>query len=391
MSDGPIEALRRAERELTEIPLSREADRRIRARIRSGGPRTSRSAWVVVSGLAFAAGALVALVMSRAPADPAPSSEGAVAGLAVGRAPCVATREGEAVVLDGACRAELSTPSMIVDAQGLAVIQRVEGGVRLLRGEALIRVPAVAAGAAPVRVEVSGGVIEVLGTRFTVRETGQGGSVVLHEGRIRLIAGDVPRALAPGQRASWGRGVEGLEPAAHEAASAPAPSASPSSRAAPSSRVVAAPRATAAASGPPPVSPITAPTAEPPGAAPSPAAPSPAAGAPGEARMVALRGLDAQTAEALDRLRAAGRHREAVALIEHRLLDAWEPRSAEVLLFEQASLLEHQLADRPAACRAYGRHRAEFALGRHAAEVGRALARLGCQETAAPDARGNGR
>ncbi|MEK7705423.1 MAG: FecR domain-containing protein [Myxococcota bacterium] len=95
---------------------------------------------------------------------------------------------------------ELATD--IVAAPGTQ-LRRETAGIRLARGRATFAVgkrdPA-----APLRVLVSHGVIEVVGTRFTVTQQRNAGDVALASGNIRFVASDGRVVhLTPGQSLSW--------------------------------------------------------------------------------------------------------------------------------------------------------------------------------------------
>jgi hypothetical protein len=106
-------------------------------------------------------------------------------------------------------------------------------GLHLRRAGDAVRVVAGTAGFAvrhrhdtPLRVLVSHGSIEVVGTRFEVRQEAAGGSVELASGAIRFVGEDGRvTTLAPGDRLAWP--LPPVEPPAGPTAPAPANSAPP--------------------------------------------------------------------------------------------------------------------------------------------------------------------
>ena len=111
---------------------------------------------------------------------------------------------------------ELTADATVVDtARGVTIhsltrstVRREARGTRLLEGKASFDVTKRTEGV--VRVLVSGGSIEVHGTRFTVFDDGRGaGSVELHEGVIEFIdEGGATQRLAPGDVLRWPREAE---------------------------------------------------------------------------------------------------------------------------------------------------------------------------------------
>ncbi|MCY0989299.1 FecR family protein [Nannocystis sp. ILAH1] len=160
--------------------------------------------------------------------------------------------------------------------------------------------------------------IEVVGTRFIVRQRDGAGRVSLLEGRLRVRGADGSVvALAAGEEFAW--------PALPQV---PAP---PPSRRRPAS---AAP-------------------------------PSADAG---------LAELLAEVAE----LRREGRYPAAVARLRAADARAWSSRSRQLVSFEIGTLLERQLGDTAAACAHWREHRERFPGGSRDEIVARSLAKLGC-------------
>ncbi|MEM6997088.1 MAG: FecR domain-containing protein, partial [Myxococcota bacterium] len=168
----------------------------------------------------FAAGAaLVMLVMgwnltrgASEPAAPAPApAVASLAGYTVQGAECRPRQEGDEALLSGECR--LVGPQLAVQTWDDVRLKPGPRRVVLSSGQATFDVQTVQPDEETVRVVVSHGVIEVLGTRFTVDQDEGGGFVDLYEGHIRFHPGDEGSGQAwvdiqPGQRHAWGDRAE---------------------------------------------------------------------------------------------------------------------------------------------------------------------------------------
>ncbi|MFP2923726.1 FecR domain-containing protein [Pyxidicoccus sp. 3LG] len=212
---------------------------------------------------------------------------------------------------------------------GPLVVHREPSGVRLVRGRAEFSVNRRKPGAAPAVVLVSGGAIEVMGTRFTVEEREAGGAVTLHEGAIlfRRLTGEVV-PLRVGQTLEW----PVAEPALREPAPPqPVPTSNP---------VVAPSRPPAAATRAPSVEEVL-------------------------RELEVLRGRH-EFEQAVRHLEAAMRKQPAA--------------TRERLSFELGSLLTYQLKDAQRACAHWDRHERQFRRGRYAEAVQRARGTLSCRE-----------
>jgi transmembrane sensor len=222
---------------------------------------------------------------------------------------------------------------------GPLAFRREAAGLRIVRGTAELEVRRRPRGTAPAVVLVSGGAIEVMGTRFTLTQGQAGGTVTLHEGAIRFRPDRGPEVdLRPRQTLAWPMPPE--------------------------------PPGVSAAAGTPPPPGETAGTPPPPGEAHRAAAPAPGA-----------RRQPAPTMEELlqevDVLRSR-RQYEAAARQLRQALRTQPLASRERLSFELGSLLTYQLRDTRRACAHWTWHRAQYAPGRYQAEVGSAMASLKC-------------
>jgi hypothetical protein len=336
MSKGNFQhALTELDRELANVP----------APSRMPAATNRRIPWKLPALAIAVAIAVVVVVRLRGHDEPA-----RVAGFRVD-APAASYAVTNDTIEVHAPRLELDLPGFgHIAADEGAQIARVDGGIRVVRGHVDVAVIHRPAGAAPALVRVSHGTIAVLGTRFTIEQSAQGGRVVLHEGRIRFDAGNRSVTLEPGGSLAW--------PLEQIATRAPAP-----------------PPAQTSPAPPPPARTKT--------AAPSPIAEEPVMPEPAPEAI----DVDRVLAE-LGNLRARRRFSEAVALLERTLAmraqNGATPLPAathERLGYELGAILTYQLADRARACRHWQVYRAQFPQGRYTDEVAAAVRRLSCEET----------
>lgn len=316
-------ALQQADAALQARGMPRDAKLRLDARLFSPPPQ--RLAMALVGAVSVAVGFV--LVAWLAPRHPT-----AVGGFTV------APGELGHVQVTSEAAVELAEGSAMLDeARGLKVsslsastLRRETRGVRLLSGRATFEVRRVATGGQPVRVLVSGGAIEVRGTRFTVTERGGGGEVQLHEGKIVFLDGDgLAHEVSPGQTFAWPQPtpppeLDELEPL-------------------------------------PPLKPRS--TSK-------------------KSQEIDWREFDRRVhAEAviteLTQLRRSGEWDGAVKLLE-RELSRGAPDTRERLSFELGLIYTWQLKDPAAGCAHWAQHRLEYPAGRFASEVNRSAATLGC-------------
>lgn len=321
-------ALQQADATLQARGMPRDAKLRLDARLFAPPPQ--RLAMALVGAVSVAVGFV--LVAWLAPHQPA-----LVGGFTV--AP---TELGHVQVTSEAAVELAEGSAMIDEARGLKVsslsastLRRETRGVRLLTGRATFEVQHVATGKQPVRVLVSGGAIEVRGTRFTVTERGTGGEVLLHEGKIVFFDGDgQEREVLPGQTFQW------------------------------------PPVAPAAAPPPPPLDEL------------DPLPPLRPRPTTSKTQEIDWREFDRRVhAEAvineLTQLRRTGDWTDAVKLLE-RELSRGAPDTRERLSFELGLIYTWQMKDPAAGCAHWAQHRKEYPAGRFATEVNRSMATLGC-------------
>lgn len=312
------------DRDLGRVDLPAGVDARVRARLERG-PRSPLRALLLV---AAAGTALIILGVSFAPR--APQTLGGFA-----------TRDGsetlEAHVLEDT-RVQIARGSvtLVDEAEGAtlglatgAEVRRRPQGAEVLAGTVQFEVAHRNAG--PYSVSVSGGVIEVVGTRFVVKEQGSSGEVRLEQGVIRFHAKEgTVVTLAPGEHVSW-----------------------------PVAVVVP----------PPPEPQIPAPT-RPAVVAPRPLAPAPAP------QVTSVEEILSNVAS----LRSRGRFEEAATVLTSALKEPLNASTRERLSFELGAILSHQLNDPLRACAHWARHLDEFPQGRYLQAVTTERGELKCAE-----------
>ncbi|MDP1830168.1 MAG: FecR domain-containing protein [Archangium sp.] len=318
-------ALQQADATLQARGMPRDAKLRLDARLFAPPPQ--RLAMTLVAAVSVAVGFVVVAWL-------APRPPPMVGGFTV-----TAAELGHVQVSAEAAVTLAEGSAMLDEARGLKVssldastLRKETRGVRILNGRATFEVQKVTAGRQPVRVLVSGGAIEVRGTRFTVTERGAGGEVLLHEGQIVFLGADgLEHRVQPGETFAW-----------------PLP-------------------------GPPPPPPELDELEPLPPLRPRQTTKS---------QEIDWREFDRRVhAEAviteLTQLRRSGAWTDAVKLLE-RELSRGAPDTRERLSFELGLIYAWQLKDSAAACAHWAQHRQEYPGGRFAAEVERAAATLGC-------------
>lgn len=186
-------------------------------------PRTWRYTrlLVVTTGLSAIAGAVaVALLVSRSPRMCGFTS---VAGSGDWHGSCAAG--GEIAVDRGEATLALEELGVRVAVVSGTRVLRAASGVRVLAGRAVFSVEP-RPRRSPVRVLVSHGVIEVVGTRFAVEQSGDRGSVRLETGSIRFESNDGSTiAMSAGQTLRWPLDGRPSNTTSSSASGAPPPSA----------------------------------------------------------------------------------------------------------------------------------------------------------------------
>jgi transmembrane sensor len=339
--------LRAADAAFASHDLPRDFERRLRQRLAEARPRPWGVAWPRWQlGVALAAGLVVAVgvafVVRMGQVRPARLGEWVVAS-ATPDLRATVDPQGLLAIEGGACTLEDVEWTATLDIANHARLRREPRGIRVMSGTVSVRVAKRPPGAAVVQVLVSHGVIQVVGTRFTIVQGERGGRVTLHEGVIRFVRGD---------RDAGDAGGEVVELRAPQSLTWPPEPAPP-------------PPATAPASGP--LEDAGRGRRETRRAAPPPSTLRP------EQLPEFLEGVAA--------LRSRGQYDEAVRELRRRLPTAQGRATRERLSFELGSILTYQLQDRPSACAHWRWHREAFRPHRYAALVRQAEQRAGCGAT----------
>ena len=340
------EALKHADEALAEQGMSREADRRLRERLGLSGA-THRFSWrpLAVGALAAACAVLVVALIN------APRHEPQMGGFVLREA----SSDFDAVSSPDRTVSIKSGKVTLVDAEqgvslaslGQGSVRKERGGVRVVKGEFETAVVRRAQGEAPCRVFVSHGAIEVLGTRFTVRQRDDGGTVTLHEGKIRFVNQDDGRvvSLAPGESLTW--------PLPPPGAPVEMPQIEPPRPEEPTPPPAVKPLPIPARPVPEPVKPVVEPEA---------------------ARIEDL-------LQRIDEMRGRGQYDAAAAELSKALSAAgWGEATRERLSFELGIIWSRPGSDGERACGHWRTHEKAFPRGRYDREIGQAVKRLGCPE-----------
>jgi len=321
--------LREADEGLRAERLSPEADARLRALALGPAPRR-RWLWLAapVAALALAL-ALGWLWSRRQPPSPRGPVELGGFALLAGEA---SLGGGGVECRSGACALGAEELGVRLDLAREARLAREGGALRLLLGEVTVSVRPRPRGQAPLRVQVSHGVIEVLGTVFVLSQRAEGGSVRLQRGAIRFVAVDGREVrLRPGEELRW--------PLPPPAATLPAATG-------PSRPLATRPAVLRPAASKPPLPP---------------------------AELESL--LDA-----VERLRSQARHEEAARRLREALPRIAERSTRERMSFELGTLLGQHLKQTAAACRHWRGHLKSFGARRYGVEIEAARRALGCPE-----------
>ena len=327
-----VRALRELDNELENERMPASSTSRIaRALSDHGEPRSTFAArWLPAA--TFAAGAAVAIIavaygagrsaeeadsLSKAPPQPM------LGAFVIEGDGCQATASDFATRLQGECR--LLSERITIQTWDHASLAADDRYVRVLEGHVVFDVRKATANQPSVKIAVSHGIIEVVGTRFAIDQSESQGHVDLFEGKVMFYGygGDVT-AVNPGQRHSWGDGV-----------------------ATPVVVVVDDDEIS------PPVA--TKKKAKPAG--------------PSDATAVI---------ERVNELRAQGRYKKAVEVLRRALRRRWDPRTAQVLSYELGELYHRHIGDRRSACAHLRRHRAKYPGGRYKDAVDATLTKLEC-------------
>ena len=327
---------------LNEERLSPEAEARLRGLIDNPKPGRRRLP-LVLAPVAAAALALLIWIVMPGSGERAKQKPTLVGGFELAHGKVRESAPGQVSCGSPRCQLRAAGMGVRLELTRGAVAAHGEQELRLLRGKTTFSVQPVKEGGAPVRVRVSHGVIEVLGTRFTIWQDRGRGRVLLQEGAIQFRAqGGRVIKLSPGQELRWP-----LVPG-------PASTSTSTSTSTSKSKSTSTARSTASSS-------------RKPGRAPAKKAKPP----PPPFDTGAL-------VERVERLRLQGRYGEAARALSLALPRISDRVMRERLSFELGAILSDQLQDRAAACRHWERHLRAHGRARYGAQIAAARARLGC-------------
>jgi hypothetical protein len=335
---------------LTRVPMPAGLEARIVAATTLRAVAPSPVARPLLVGLAFAAGVVLTVLALRGWTPDAESDAGVAAesftppvpepsedqlsradqpapGLSLTSENCEWSRSDELLRFEAGCRLQLAQPAMELEIWAPTRLQPIADGVAVREGEVMFLVEHVEDPERPARVGVSGGTIEVIGTRFVISQARDAGHVDLLEGAIRFrrLDGEV-EAVDPGQRYGWSTAIPEATSDLSDLIEEPAP----------------LPRA--------PVDPVE----------------------PAEPKAELAEGL-AEVA----RLRRAGELDAAIAKLDALAREQSDARTLEVISYERGTLVERSAA-RSSACEVWNEHRRRFPGGRYDLEVERRIGQLQC-------------
>lgn len=319
-----LEGLRKLDEEwqVAELP----ADARARFAARQIRRRRSRRWSVVLAwSTAIASCAIAVAVVLHTPSDDFRVAEGTM----------VWSREADEIrISDGEGTFEIPARRVRITVRGPTRLSRSNGELRVIAGRAALAVEPRRPGEATVRVLVSHGAIDVVGTRFEITQSDASGAVRLDEGSIRFTDDDgTVTLLQPGQTLTW----------------SPSPRTPPKHT--PLERTVVPP-------------------------APEPAAPREKA--PKTAR-VTDQELQARLAE-IDRLRLQQRYASLAKAIAALLPDVHDSSLRESLSYELGDVLTHRQSEPRRACAHWADHLRRYPNGRYTSAIAETRTSLGCSQ-----------
>jgi hypothetical protein len=238
-------------------------------------------------------------------------------GLTIMSESCIWSRADERLQLAAGCAVRLAEPAMDIEIWAPTQLELLDTGIAVREGVALFFVDPVADPQVPARVGVSGGTIEILGTRFVVSQARERGHVDLIEGAIRFRRHDGGLDdVEAGRRYPW--------------------------------------RSPAVETDAPALQPV-----------------------PGNGGDAASADALAEGLAEVARLRRAGEFAAAIAKLDALAHDQDDTRTLEVISYERGTLLERS-ASADAACQFWLEHRRNHPSGRYEREVDGRLAQLDC-------------
>lgn len=326
-------ALERFDQEAKNVPVGPSAARvwaRLSFEEKAFGVRWGRA-------VGWAAAVVLLVVGYWVWQGPEPKAH-SVAGFAVqlSEGATVAEVAGTVVVSRGDC--VLTDEDVVLNVSKDTQVRRNTEGIKLVTGKVTVSARHRRKQERPLRFLVSGGTVEVMGTRFTLIDDGTRGELMLHEGVVRFIShsGDITE-LRAGETIEW-----------------------PPKRAAntrlPEPQVVPEP---------PPSPVVEKPTV----------VPEPERDLDKKAKRV-VKTARSKTPDDLDEvlehvaeLRNRGEHEAAIAELRRASGTVRDPKTRERLSFEIGSVLTHQMKQPERACEHWRKHSQMFRAGRYAQEI----------------------
>ncbi len=345
MPKGNFDAALKAVDGRFEDALSSAADARLRrVLLEAQRPPTRKRTWAIAATVVAACATFLLLWSGGAPRGPLMAGGLAIENLsgdlryAEGKDRTVTIESGTAA---------LSHPSFagFAEVASKASFLREGDDLRLVEGKARF-VIGKRGTKGPVRILVSHGAIEIVGTQFTVYQGVDGGRVELNEGSIRFVSLDGRSfLLQPGQTLRW---PQDLNPPPRTAEKV----------------LPAAPTQT---------------TEEPAVFRAQPSRPPVVAKAPSTIRTLEEEQIDsAALLQRVNMLRSRGQFGEAATTLEAALEAGYRPVTRERLSYELGSIYTRQLTDSAKACAHWRAHILRFPSGRYDQEVIAAQVELGC-------------
>lgn len=193
MSQPIIQSLRELDAELQQQRLSAEADARILSAMRTQKQKQHAIVWYKRPALAWVA-CVMFVVGGFTQWISNPEHVEVQGGLQILRG-TVSTSQDTLHCTTSSCALRFVERDVQIRTEQGSSIRRVHEDIQWKRGKAEFKVAHQTDARRPFRVFVSGGYIEVLGTRFTVWQGQHKGRVVLHEGTIRFVYTQGPTRL----------------------------------------------------------------------------------------------------------------------------------------------------------------------------------------------------
>ena len=347
------DALRQADTIYRDHGVPETVSQRFFNRIHTRTTRVPTRRWTTVGigiGIASCAAALALLILRGTSGKQEATSLTVAAGFSLAQPSknlkYVVDKGGSLAIHNGDCEAIHHEFGITVKNRGRITIKHHPGGVRLLHGTADLSVDKRSPDQAPARIWVSHGRIDVLGTKFTIRQHKDGGDVMLHEGIIRFTGDDKQsRTLEPGDTLAWP--LPAIKPAPID----PVDQRRPVQKARQVERRVRKRRQSQ--SDPTRLSPPSEPTVD-------------------------KRG---SVFDEVAKLRSRRQYHEATRTLRRALTSQRLSLSArERLSYELGAILTHQIMDVTQACKHWTAHNQRYPTGRYTAEVRGTQKRLDCQD-----------